>query len=194
MAKRKELKHPDTWKYTKYVSWPASWPKPMIRVPLPSGDYITRSVAPVDDELSTIQKCKEVRDALAIPIWGEAAWRKMLSVPARSTTRPRANSTSPYNGVVLIERPGHAAYYAVAWYELEIPDGVTIESQTHGKRLPRKKRVRTFSFGTERARFSKQEEALLEAIAWAKKVQSEHYSVVHDRDKNALPVVGYSRV
>lgn len=155
----------------------------MIRVPLPSGDYITRSVAPVEDELSTIQKCKEVRDALAIPLWGEEAWRKMLSVPARSTTKLRASSKSPYNGVELNERPGKAARYVVTWYELDIPDGITIESQTHGKRLPRKKKVRTFSFGTERARYSSQEEALLEAIAWAKKVQSEHYSVVHDRDK-----------
>lgn len=64
------LNYPDTWKTTKFVSWPASWAKPMIRVPLPSGKYITRSVEPLPNELDTIERCKDVRDQLAIPIWG----------------------------------------------------------------------------------------------------------------------------
>tara|TARA_R110002051_G_scaffold309855_5_gene382729 strand:+ start:1246 stop:1743 length:498 start_codon:yes stop_codon:yes gene_type:complete len=160
----------------------------MVRIPLPSGKYITRSVTPEGDELSTIAKCKEVRDALAIPIWGKEEWHKILSVPARSTTRPRVNPTTPYNGVVLKERPGKASRYEVAWYELDIPDGSVIESQTHGKRVPRKKKVKTFSFGTDKARFTRQEDALSAAIALAKTVQAQHYSVIHSRDKNSPPI------
>lgn len=189
MAKRSELHHPQMWKQTKYVSWPASWQNPMVRIPLPSGKYITRSVIPENDELTTLSKCKQKRDAIAIPIWGEEAWHRILSVPSRSTTKPRKNPKTPYNGVMLIERPGRAPHYIVSWYELNISDECFVESQTHGKRLPRRLKTKAFSYGTERAKFSRQEEALKEAIDWAKKMQSKNYSVIHSRDKNAPPII-----
>ena len=173
------LNHPDRWKTTKFVSWPASWAKPMIRVPLPSGKYITRSVEPLLNELDTIERCKDVRDQLAIPIWGAKRWREILSVPARSVTRPRKDTNAPHNGVQLIQREGRADFYQVCWYELDTREIKMVESQTHGKRQPRRLRSKRFSFGTPNARFYSQDLALAEAIAFAKEKQREVYSVCH---------------
>jgi len=179
---RPALKHPNSWKHTKYVSWPASWVKPMIRIPLPSGKYLTRSVIPLEDELETIQKCKTERDKIAIPIWGEERWRQILTVPARSVTRPRKDPTTPYNGVQHQERPGRANRYITTWYEVEQQPGALIESQTHGKRLPRKKRSADFSYGTDRAMFADEEQAKEAAIKLAMKKQAEAYVVIHERE------------
>ena len=180
----RKLKHAEVWKNTKFVSWPASWVKPMIRVPLPSGKYITRSVEPLPKELDTIERCKDFRDQLAIPIWGVKRWREILSVPARSVTRPRKESNTPYNGVQLIQRVGKADYYEVCWYELDQRFGVGEESQTHGKRLPRRRRTKKFSFGTPNARYYSQELALQEAIAWAQEKQRAVYCVCHEGDRH----------
>ncbi|WP_144408666.1 hypothetical protein [Halomonas sp. KO116] len=154
----------------------------MIRIPLPCGKYITRSVNPLEDELETIQKCKAERDKIAIPIWGEERWRQILTVPARSVSRPRKDPTTPYNGVQHQERPGRANRYTTTWYEVEHHPGTLIESQTHGKRLPRKKRSADFSYGTDKAMFADKEQAKEAAIALAKEKQSEVYVVIHGGD------------
>lgn len=152
----------------------------MIRVPLPSGAYISRSITPLDDELATIELCKKERDKLAIPIWGEEAWIAILHVPARSVTRARKETRTPANGITLREREGRTPYYIVSWYEYPDPGGSPrIESQTHGKRLPRKKKTKTFSFGTPNARFARQETALRNAKKYLAAMRRKHHVFVH---------------
>lgn len=182
----RKLHHPNVWKNTKYVSWPMSWSKPMIRVPLPSGSYITRSVSPLTDELDTIKECKRVRDQLAIPIWGAKRWSEILSVPARSVSRPRKQPKTPFNGIQLIERKGRSAHYLVTWYELDEEGSLPTESQTHGKQYPRRPRRKAFSFGTKTARYASQQVALDEAVAFAKRKQRQAYSVIHIDGKHYI--------
>lgn len=75
---------------------------------------------------------------------------------------------------ILVEREGWAPYWLVSWCEL---DTVAIgESRTHGRRPPRRKRRKTFSFGTSNAQFSSSEAAYAAAVAYRDEVQRRHYS------------------
>lgn len=173
----RKLRYPEKWKVTKFISWPPSWDTPMVRVPDKSGGYSAFSVRPYanEDEHNLLERCRKLRDGIGIPIWGEEKWWNILRFPARSSTKPRKGTRSPYNGVSLIERPNSAPYYSASWYEVDPEQDPISESQTHGKRVPRKKRRKTFSFGTPNARFSTEEEALRSAIAFIKAKQDEVY-------------------
>lgn len=107
-------------------------------------------------------------------------WIAILRVPARSVTRARKEPSTPANGITLREREGRTPYYIVTWYE-HPGAGVSprLESQTHGKRLPRKKRTKTFSFGTPTARFAKQETALSNAKKYLEAMRHKHHVFIH---------------
>lgn len=178
-----KLEHPSAWKCTKYVSWPPSWPTPLIRIPQKDGSYISRSITmKVDEsELDLLARCRSLRDALALPIWGAEKWEQILRVPKRSVSKIHKGSKTPYNGVQLIEHSRWASYYIAAWYEFDGPDTMLIEAQSEGRQMPRRKRSKTFSFGTTTARFSSQEAALAAAIEFIKEKQAESYVVVRER-------------
>lgn len=179
----REFKHPNAWKHAKYVSWPPSWATPLIRVPLRDGRYISRSITMREGEceIELLARCRALRDAIAIPIWGAAKWNQILRVPKRSVTKLREDSKTPYNGIQLIEQSPWASYYSASWYEFDGPEKMLAEAQSVGHRMPRRKRTKTFSFGTPHARFPSDEAALAAAIEFIKQKQQEQYVVVHER-------------
>ena len=152
----------------------------MVRIPLPGGGYITRSVTPCASETQTLEACKRRRDAIAVPIWGVGRWRQMLAVPARSAARPRKHSASGCNGVYLEKRQGRAPAWVAVWYEPENRDAAVAESQTHGKRKPRRRRVARFSFGTPLARFSTSATAYEAAVERRREEEMRWYSSLGD--------------
>lgn len=183
MAARNKLQHPEKWKTTKYITWPPSWKTPMVRVPEKDGGYRSFSVKPRkgETEIALLARCRLLRDSVGIPIWGEEKWWNILRFPARSSTKPKRGSKTPYNGVSLVERPGWASYYAASWYEVDPSHDPTKESQTHGKRVSRKKRRKTFSFGTKNAKYDSSEAALQAAIEFVESKQEEVYVLVSQR-------------
>lgn len=174
------LLHPELWVTTKFISWSPSMKNPLVRVPLPSGKYMTKTIKPSDHELETYNRCKEKRDALGVSLWGERRWRLILSVPSRSVSRPRKQPKGPYNGVRLIHRGSYASYYLVTWKEFD-PNKPII----NGTRA-RVARKRTFSFGTPNAKYCSEEVARCEAVAFAKKIQRLHYTVCHDNGQHLV--------
>lgn len=174
---KRKLQHPEEWKTTKFVTWPPSWETPMVRVPEKDGGYRSFSVRPYENEpeLHLLERCRKLRDGIGIPVWGEEKWWNILRFPARSSAKPRGNPSTPHNGVSLVARPNAAPYYSASWYEADPEQDPTKESQTHGKRVPRKKRRKSFSFGTPNAKFHTEEEALRAAIAFIQDKQSEVY-------------------
>jgi len=171
----------------------------MVRVPKPEGNYITRSVTPMVDELTTLKKCKDLRDSIGIPIWGEVRWQEILSVPYRSVSKPRkktATPSKPRNGVALVERRNGFAWVA-RWCEpFDASTGsehqVFKESITRGKQVPRRERSAWFSFGGERSRFSTSEEAYAAAVERREIEEARWYCVldttVHcGRKANKIP-------
>jgi len=174
----RELQLLEAWAATKHVSWPASWAKPMIRVPLPSGRYVTKSLTPMPTERETLAACIEERDRIGMAIWGAKRWREMMAVPKRSVAKHRRERVTPRTGVQLDERPGRAPCWVASWYEPE-NGGVTLPDQP-GKvaSAPRRKRSKSFSFGTPHARFSSSEAAFAEAVSLREAMERRWYSVV----------------
>lgn len=173
-AKRPPLTNKEAWDRTKHVSWPPSWSKPLIRVPLPSGKYISKSIAPLEDVNETLRICILERDRIAVQIWGELRWREMLAVPKRSVAKHRKNRTTPRIGVFHSERSGRAPCWIAVWYELDRQaayDGLS-------NRRPRRRRSKTFSYGTSNARYSTSASAYAAAWELRERMERRWYSVV----------------
>jgi hypothetical protein len=168
----------EAWAAAKHVSWPASWAKTMIRVPLPSGRYVTKSLPPRLTERETLAACIAERDRIGVAIWGAKRWREMMAVSKRSVVKHRQDRPTPRTGVQLDDRPGRAPCWVASWYEPE-SGGVTLPDQP-GKRAatPRRKRSKSFSFGSPHARFSSSEAAYAEAVALREAMERRWYSVV----------------
>lgn len=190
----RELRLPDAWEAAKHVSWPASWAKPMVRVPLPSGRYITKSMPVLSRERDTLSACIRERDRIGVAIWGAKRWREMLAMPNRSVAKHRKGRVTPRTGVQLVDRPGRAPCWVASWYEPEAGVEHRPASPRKGKAQPRRKRRKSFSFGTPHARFSSSEAALAEAVALREQMERRWYSVVapleesrvnHHPDENA---------
>lgn len=80
-----------------------------------------------------------------------------------------------HNGVSLVERPNSAPYYSASWYEVDPENDPAQETSHAGNRIPRKKRRKSFSFGTSKAKYHTQEAAKEAAIAFIKDKQKEVY-------------------
>ncbi len=74
----------DAWSSTKYVSWPESHANPFIRIPLPSGRFLVRSIPRTTDEKETLANCIKTRDRIGVRMWGQSRWNDMLNGPIRT--------------------------------------------------------------------------------------------------------------
>lgn len=176
MKHNEQVQDKEQWERTKYVSWPPSQKKPWIRLPLPSGGCISRTVQPAETESETLARCRELRDKIALPIWGDR-WYQMLSVPRRSVVQTRGNKRGDYyTGVHLRVRKGTAPCFVATWYESVDTTASEPESKTRGVWKPRKSRKKYFSFGTDRAMFSTEQEAYAAAVALRKQMERKYYS------------------
>lgn len=127
---------------------------PVVRVPRPNGTPESKSFPQHGSESmqALFDRCLAYRDKRGVEVWGKARWKQMLQVQKRSVVRHRSNSQTPYTGVCLEQRKGRAPAWVASWYAL-LPDG------------SRRKCSQTFSFGTERAKYSTSSRALAAAIA-----------------------------
>lgn len=175
---RSKLVDPELWEGTKYISWPFTLSSPVVRVPRPRGTPESKSFPQQEGETeqALFDRCLAYRNQRGVQLWGDARWQQMLQVQARSVARHRSVTQSPYNGVYLEERQGRAPVWVACWYEL-VPGG------------KRKRRYQSFSFGTERAKYTTSNEALAAAIGRRKEEEAKWYSVLEsgpDRRFNRL--------
>ncbi|MBF6615528.1 MAG: hypothetical protein ITG07_02260 [Candidimonas sp.] len=163
------------WESAKYVSWPYTHNSPIVRVPQPSGTPESRSMAPRPGETedALFARCIEYRNARGVKVWGERRWAEMLQVQARSVARHREAPAGPQTGVYHYERPNTAPVWVAAWYEL-LADGT------------RRKRSKTFSYGTPRARYSTSEQAEAAAIERRNLEEARWYSTAGVREKRRV--------
>lgn len=164
---------PESWKSTKYVSWPRSHSNPIVRIPRPVGEPESRTVQRLLSEFDTLKRCIDYRNTRGIEIWGEKRWAELLKVAARSVAKHRDVPSGPLTGVNHFERPNGTTLWVANWYEL-LPDGA------------RKKKSKQYSYGTPLSKFATSEQAMNAAVEKRLLEESRWYSVRGVRNKRKV--------
>ncbi|MDN3525292.1 hypothetical protein QWY79_08405 [Halomonas sabkhae] len=162
---RETLELPQLWENTKYVSWPHSHDNPVVRIPRPSGQPESRSIARQPSEYDTFLRCLEYRDQRGPEIWGEQRWEELLHVPKRSVAKHRLLPAGPITGVFHYERPNGTTVWIATWYERR-PNGRSHKRSLH------------FSYGTPKSRYATSEQAEAAAIEKRQQEEARWYSTL----------------
>lgn len=162
---RDKLQLPQLWENTKYVSWPHSHDNPVVRIPRPSGQPESRSIASQPSEYDTFLRCLEYRDQRGPEIWGEQRWADLLHVTKRSVAKHRTTPSGPITGVFHYERPNGTTVWIATWYERR-QDGRSHKHSQH------------FSYGTLKSRFATSEQAEAAAIEKRQQEEARWYSTL----------------
>ncbi len=174
IIRRPVLKHPDAWEKEKLVTWSKHHRNPFIRVPLPSGKYVVRTVKDTGDEWKTFKACQELRDRLGVELWGKHRWSQIMASRARSTAKFHKTPATEKNGVNHYAKTLTSGTAVATWYEPVYENGIFT-----GKR---KKRSKAFGYGG-RAQCQTKEEAMEKAITLREEKERECYSVSTPRHK-----------
>lgn len=168
------LIHIDRWRNAKYITWSVSRANPFVRIPLPSGNYTTKSVKRCDNELDTLAQCIEVRDKIGERVWGKKQWNHMLRVPERTVSRFQTTPVSPKNGVHHYTRKCGTCVWVAIWY-------VPIFDSDGNNTSKRKIRAKWYSYGTRNTDFKTSPEAFIAACNKLSREDIRWYTAIHGK-------------
>lgn len=180
IGRKFELQLPELWEKTKCVAWHKAHNNPVVRIPLPSGRHISKSVKRLDSEYATLQKCIEVRDKIGTQLWGRKRWQQILVSKARTVAKHHREPASSKNGVHHSYRPKYnsRAWIAV-WYEAVLDH----YGQPTGKM---KRRAKSFSYGLPTSQYATSEQAFDAAVEKRCEEEKKWYTVIEGPDKQRI--------